>query len=401
MANMPYSMDQVLDLVGAERKGRGNGVWIDVVCPINRKHEIRVNREAGSCSCFHECSNCPHRPEPGHGGITDLYCLFSGIDSRSEAHKQIMTSLFGSNYVQPRIVKNDTPRTTISLDADPSDDESLAPIEVRDKAYRKLLSLCGLTKTHRKDLHDRGFTDDDIKRIGYCSIPQSGLDQITRNIARAGIPLANVPGFIETPTGFKMQPNKSGIFIPYFDALGRIQGLQIRYDIKITSDMSKEEVKQAKQKRYRWFTSGYAKNGKGTNSKNYAYFGDFHEFAKPETGKFAVYVTEGGLKAQTASVLCERVYHKKRPFVAIPGVSCYQTFRALCKKLRESGVTTLVDTFDSDRATNESVMGAITKLKGIAKSYGLEFIHWDFGCKYKGIDDFLLAKEKASKGIVA
>ena len=68
---------------------------------------------------------------------------------------------------------------------------------------------------------------------------------------------------------------------------------------------------------------------------------------------------------------------------------------------------TIVDAFDSDRATNPNVANAIAKLHAIAKEYGYDMKTWDWGTEQKGVDDYLLAqkikreKEEAKRFIVA
>lgn len=396
-SDMPFSMNQVLGLVNAEAKGKGR--WRDVNCPYAKGKEIRVNIEDGTWNCFHECSTCPRHPRPGSSGILDLYCFFANVESRTTAYKQLLNTFYGDSYTPPKYTPQKEKAPVEQMDEDPSDDKSLAPIDVRDKAYRRFLSLCVLTKYHRRELRNRGLSDKDIDRIGYRSVPQAGLRQIADALTGAGVNLDKVPGFyFDKKAGtYNIFPHKSGIFIPYFNVDGKIQGLQIRYDAKITDDMPAETVKELKKKRYRWFSSAYAeyKFGSGTASKNYAYFGSLNLY-KDDNPDRVVYVTEGALKAQVAEVLCKKVYGKQRIFVAVPGVSCYTTFRALCRKLKENGIVRMVDVFDSDRFKNDSVMNAVRTMKEIAKSYGIEFVSWNFGTTQKGIDDFLLAKAQKS-----
>lgn len=405
---MPFTMPQVLDLVNAKYKGKGK--WVDVDCPYAKGQKIRVNLSDGRWNCFHECSSCPRHPRPGSSGILDLYCFFSGVDSRKEAYMKLMDefNLSGSvprTQYKPPVNDIIVPSTPV----DPSNDESLAPIDVRDDTYRKFLSLCTLSKRHRQDLMKRGLKEKDIQEIGYRSVPQAGLNQIAKALVGSGAVLDRVPGFyFDKKSGsYKICPHKSGVFIPYFDIKGRIQGLQIRYDVKITPDMDKKTVKSLKQKRYRWFSSAWlasdsskdGTNDTGTQSKNYAYFGTISSVPEDEE-LTAVYVTEGALKAQTAQSLCKTVYGKSRIFVAVPGVSCYSTFEALCEQLKRRGVSIIVDAFDSDRNTNESVCNAIRRMHTIAVEQGLQFKTWNFGDSEKGVDDFLLAKAIREKKII-
>ena len=397
---MPFTMSQVLSLVNAAAP-KGNGKWVDIQCPYAKGKEIRVNLTDGAWNCFHECSNCPRHPRPGSSGILDLYCFFSGVESRKKAYGILMDTLYGGsqNFVPAKRPVQHVEYST--RPTDPSDDPSLAPIDVRDTAYRKFLDLCILSRRHKTMLKQRGVTDEDIRSIGYRSVPQAGLNQIAKALVGAGVVLDRVPGFFfDKKTGtYKIRPHQSGVFIPYFDLEGRIQGLQIRYDVKVDKTASPEIIKAQKKKRYRWFSSAGDKNETGTQSKNYAYFGTFSK-ASEDVDTSVVYVTEGALKAQTAQSLCKTVYGKDRIFVAVPGVSCYTTFTALCEKLYARGVRVMVDVFDSDRRTNESVMNSIAHMKKIAEENGLQFKAWNFGDSEKGIDDFLLAKAVREKKIV-
>ena len=64
------------------------------------------------------------------------------------------------------------------------------------------------------------------------------------------------------------------------------------------------------------------------------------------------------------------------------------------RHLQSVGVKTVVDAFDSDRASNQSVANAIDKLHKIAaEEFGITMQTWDWGAEQKGVDDYLLAQE--------
>ena len=48
---------------------------------------------------------------------------------------------------------------------------ALSPLK-RDELYRKMLNTLTLQDCDRKDLHSRGFTDEQIERIGFRSVEQ-------------------------------------------------------------------------------------------------------------------------------------------------------------------------------------------------------------------------------------
>lgn len=398
---LPFCMSQVLDLVNAEYQSRGNQVWVDVKCPVNKKQNIRVNLENGTWSCFHECANCPHHPEKGSAGMLDVYCLFRGVSTRSEANKEIREALYGTgNSMSPA-------RAIMPAIKFHSDDVPLASIEVRDRVYRALLSKLPLTATHCNDLVKRGLNKKDIARGMFRSVPQSGLLQVAKSVKDIGYDPKGVPGFYVDKNGeYRLASRKTGYYIPYFDIEGRIEGLQIRYDITITPDMDAETKKALKARRYRWLSS--TRNYKGTGAENFPYFGNhpnLESFCKD--GKLVVYTTEGGLKAFVAESLCESVYGSKRVFAAIPGVTTYDTWRKLIATLKAYALAhnvtlILVDAFDSDRYENPSVERSIGRLKDICENeFGVEFAAWNWGRKYKGCDDYLLARSKYIAGIIA
>lgn len=366
---LPFSAEYVIkDLCNAECKRdvpNSKGELI-VRCPHTGKWiEVNVSKN-GLWKCFRACQACPGNCG---GGILDFYNLFFGLSSRSEAYFAIENSL--GNTENKR--KEEFRRENVTV---AKRQEEIASIEIRDKAYTELLSRLSLSKAHRRHLHSRGFTDEYIDKMGFKSIPQTGMKSIAQLLINHGCQLNGVPGFYSDGDTVALSCYGSGFFIPYRDEKGRIQGLQIRRDIDISDSLSEEEKKKLKQQRYRWFTSS-GKDG-GSSAKNYGYFAPM-----PANGKKIVYATEGGLKAAASACMTGGW------FVAIPGVNCFDAWRNLLTFLKEQGVQTLVDAFDRDRLTNESVARNIEKLHEIAAEYGFEMKEWNWDEKFKGVDDYL------------
>lgn len=89
-----FSMETVLDLVGAKTRGKvTRAVEIEVQCPHgvcgHKKQPIyfSVNLAKGQYNCFHCCSGCPYS-----GGMIDLYCMFTGLDpnNKKEVKKALL-----------------------------------------------------------------------------------------------------------------------------------------------------------------------------------------------------------------------------------------------------------------------------------------------------------------------
>ena len=98
-----FSMETVLDLVGAKTRGKVTRAGeIEVQCPHgvcgHKKQPIyfSVNLAKGQYNCFHCCSGCPYS-----GGMIDLYCMFTGLDPNNKKEvKKAFSSGFGWNSCQ-------------------------------------------------------------------------------------------------------------------------------------------------------------------------------------------------------------------------------------------------------------------------------------------------------------
>ena len=345
---------------------------ITVLCPYTGK-EFEVNlAKGGAWKCFRDCPNCP----VNGGGILDFYRLYHNCSSNKEALAEIRGNISPNERRDFASIKSEmiakAPKTLPTLDS-----------AALNRAYSAFLDELTLSKMHHQDLLNRGFSEDDIKAVGFKTIPQVGLKSIVAVLIQNGVELDGVPGFYRENKEVKMNIYGSGFFIPYRNEKGEIVALQIRRDIEIKDSMTKEQVKEAKTKRYRWLTSsGYENGACATNVPFYGIPGKEHK-------KDVAYVTEGGLKASAAQSISNGW------FTAIPGVTCYAALKTLLEYFKANGVTTIVDAFDSDRASNESVNNAISKIHEIAREYGFEMKNWDWGTKQKGVDDYLLAKKKA------
>ena len=287
---LPFSAEYVVrDLCGAQckREMPNSKGELTVRCPLTNKWiEINVAK-GGVWKCFRGCPDCPGNCG---GGVLDFYNLFFGLKDRGEAFKAIEQSLgIKDNGTKEQYRKEHTVKPKIQKET--------ADIEVRNKTYSEMLKILSLSDAHRKHLLGRGFTDEYIKKIGFRSVPQTGIESLCRILLNRGCQLEGVPGFYKTERGeMALACYGSGFFIPYRDDEGRIQALQIRRDLDINDKCSPEEKKEMKQQRYRWLTSS-GKDG-GSSASNYAYF-----TPPPSriTGKRKVaYATEGGLKAEAA-----------------------------------------------------------------------------------------------------
>lgn len=346
---------------------------LTVRCPIYKDKWIEINvANGGVWCCFRQCPDCPGNAK---GGILDFYQLFFQCGSRKNAREQILESMEKNAVSVKRRQEEVVKPKKLSPIANP---------DMVDKTYRAFLELLPLSKEHLKDLRKRGLSDEDIKVVGFRSVPQIGTTVIAHQLVNAGHVIKGVPGFYETNGQPKMNCNGSGYFIPYRDSENRIIALQIRKDVKITDAMSEEDVLKVKKRRYRWFTSSGEESG--CSASNVPFYG-----IPDKERKDVAYCTEGGLKASVAQSLSSGW------FVAIPGISCFEAWKTLLEYLKSQNVTTIVDVFDTDRISNPIVANNIKKLHTIALEHGYEMKEWNWDAKYKGVDDFLLSQKKKRK----
>src|SRR2546421_13590 len=78
----------------------------------------------------------------------------------------------------------------------PASTQLLAPLDRRDRIYRRLQNALSLDLRHRCELHQRGFIDAEIQARGYRSLPLRGRAALAK-ACHNGHPddLIAVPGF--------------------------------------------------------------------------------------------------------------------------------------------------------------------------------------------------------------
>ncbi len=206
----------------------------------------------------------------------------------------------------------------------------MADVQTRDRVYRALLSVLGLSDAHRAALAARGLTPDAIGQGGYASLPAPASRPAVLRRLRAAldgeIP-ADVPG---------IHPGKllgaAGLLIPARDADGRIVALKVRADDPAAG-------------KYLWLSSarqGGASPGAPCHVPVW-------------TGPVgAVRVTEGPLKADVATRLSGRLT------LGVPGVTAV---RSAVPALRALGARSVVLAWDAD-AAHQRPRRAVARTRG-------------------------------------
>jgi hypothetical protein len=275
----------------------------------------------------------------------------------------------------------------------------LAPLEVRDAVYRRLIQISPATG-HAAELIEgehgllsRGFTEEDFPRFGSLPATAAGRSALARELrmfVRGRFPeyaektsyagVIGVPGFWQDKTGavhLWMETDEAGpmLLIPYRDLAGRIQACQFRRSAGLVGG----------QKRYSWLSTPAKR--KGVSSGTPVHF-TFREGECPAGG--TVLITEGGLKA--------RAFVKRRPkakLLATSGVTCAHELLIAGSR----GHRALIG-FDADHRENKNVCYHLARLIAAreqdAEVHGLEtetrVVVWETaeGRKDKGIDDAAL-----------
>ena len=276
--------------------------------------------------------------------------------------------------------------------------------ENRDAVYTAFLSLLKLTAPHRKALHNRGLTDEDIERGLFRSTPLFGRANLAKKLLEQGLSLENVPGFFKTSrcdenTGevieeWSIYCPDPGYFVPIRNQKGQIVSMQIRLN-KPTTDKNK----------YLFFSSGREtlENGIGAVS-------EIHVEMCSDPPRY-VYITEGPIKGYVSRSLYRRLYDRDDMAVlCVVGTSNFGGISKLLEwLLADYDIETVVEIYDLDKFTNPYVARDRSNLEQEIKKTMLEmrkkladryaagkpkpkYVSFDKD-RYlgKGVDDHLLA----------
>lgn len=323
-----------------------NEIEYKALCPFcgDTKYHLGINRKMDRFHCF----RCKAK-----GNSVSLYAGMFGITNK-EAYKILHN---GDTVLDEKVFAyRENPETPIR------------PIEDRHNVYYDFLSLLKLNRCHFENLERRGLSFNHIHQFMYRSIPTDNVfrREVLEKLASKHN-LLGIPGFyIDEKGDVQMYVKKcGGIFIPICNSEGYIQGLQMRLDVEENSS----------DKKFRWFSSKHFKDGTG---------------AKPwihivgDTTATEICLTEGAMKADITSVLSNG-----HLFMAVPGVNA---IGYLPEVIRNLGVTKVYEAFDMDKRSKPQVKQALIALKNSLDEIGVECQSCSWNPKYKGLDDYFLAK---------
>lgn len=274
-------------------------------------------------------------------------------------------------------------------------------IALWDAVYREMrkifFSLTGsfLYPEHKENLLERGFSIEEIERIGFFSVPRN--EKIIFNGYKCSIrtaiitelekkfnpnSLLKVPGFLKCNKNgsdfvifknsiFNNETKKfedlDAYFIPYIDEERKIAGLQFRLNT-LLKDAS------GKSMRYLWYSS-----------KNISCGSPIDYFTPKElSDDNVILITEGAIKAKYAAS------RLKIRALAEAGVGNYRRLIYVLQKIEEleNKRYRILLALDMDKYTNKDVINAEIKTISILLSlgYSVTLLEWNV-LEGKGIDD--------------
>jgi len=235
-----------------------------------------------------------------------------------------------------------------------------ASIKRRHAVYQSLLKALPLTPNHRKHLVDRGFTQKELNGLCYGSLPNYERRVIVHQLQQQGLKLAGIPGFW-LKNGEVDLHGSPGILIPVRDAIGFIQGLQVRADNPGTGG------------KYRWISSADQYMGVSSGVP-------IHVARPASTTTSDIWITEGPLKADIAA---RRLGYM---VLAVAGVGNWSGVIPVLQQLQPERV---ILAYDMDKNRNTTVRYHLDALITCLVGRGLRVFEADWDTRFKGLDDLI------------
>lgn len=334
----------------------------DIDCPFcNGIKKLNVNSIKGMWRC-NKCNEA--------GNAITLHAKINEIDNKT-AYRDLKNLAKGLPSTYHSAQKEDTKKFP-----------DVAPLFLRNTAYRSLIDRLNLSSSHTEKLHDRGLTDEQIEKFEYRSFPLVGIHSLAKQIIfDSGLSTglkninAQIPGFYDYGEDVKLVKRKSSILIPIRHYTGEISGFQLRFDTG--------------EKRYSWLSSSEKETGatcSGIQNIHFSGF-DYDALRDGEAVVETVNVTEGALKADVCSAL------SGKPFIGILGVNNQSQVPGILDFLKSRGCEMINICFDMDYREKKEVKKALDDFKKKVKDARLEYKMFEWPAEYKGLDDFLLARK--------
>lgn len=260
-----------------------------------------------------------------------------------------------------------------------------SPEELTDMSniWKAYLSKLTLRDEHKRDLLDRGFTEEQIDKFQYKSLPRTPdeANKIMDQLLSEGYDLYKAPGFTVAEDGgaYSTQVMGDAYFCPAWDmGADMLYGMQIR-------NCNKEEAK--KYGKYMWFSAN--KDGYGLSSSQPA---AFYEGKNPDI----ILITEGVLK-------CNLAFEAMGEEYSILGMAGVYGEKGLYPYDRRDLFKDkiVLECFDADFVKNKNVRAASSRIRNnLIDYYGAKMtarMTWDDAGK--GIDDYVSDKNRMHEDV--
>lgn len=236
--------------------------------------------------------------------------------------------------------------------------------EVLDSVYTDVLASFRPVLSTLEDLYRRGFTPDEVQRLGYGRALDD--DRITLSLERkfGRSALTGTPGFWQGNDGIHLfTPNGGQIAVPVRNVDGQISALRIR-----TNNPKRKWI---------WWSYPAVEGFLRPEFKAMVHV----PLHTPDMRNGTVILTEGEIKADLTTlrtgVLC----------LSIPGVSQWSLVIPVLKDL---GVRRVVIAYDADARRKPSVAGALQRCAAALAADGYQIAVAVWPDEFKGIDDLVV-----------
>jgi len=296
-----------------------------------------------------------------YGGIFDLYAHYTGTP-----REMVRDELIARRHDDDGGLGGAGRREDKAFEPPPPEsiESPIADIQIRHETYTALMSMLTLASDHRRNLLERGLSENVMAENGYKTTPVVGGKMIAKRLIESHLCLEGVPGFYKDMAGsWTFANNRRGILIPVRDVRGRIQGLQIRRDDAI-------------RRKFRWVSSSDIQGGvSGCGARGWVHL------AGPVRER--VLLTEGPLKADIVRHLTGETV------LAVPGVHSLKYLEPALVELQEAGVTQVMTAFDMDFLRNPNVQKGYSELVNLLGRLNLRFGTYLWHPVYNGLDDYV------------
>lgn len=375
-----FSASNVFDALGIRYDGSKRNVC--VICPKCGKSDFYMDLSKNFGHCYR--ASCDFKANQ-----TSYYATARGI-SNADARKE-MRAYMGVSFDERKKISSKRKIKQI----DYGKEAPIADIDVRDQVNREIIKMHPFIARHVNDMKKRGLTDEEIKKLHYCSFGYQDETKLAESFLSKGLQLKGVPGFYKNDAGMmQLRELKKGILIPFRSSENKIQGFQLRKNNESLKTWV-ENGEIVKEKKCNWLSS----NGlnEGTKIPSYCHYAcDFiYDFLDdkvyPVIKNHSITITEGGMKGDIIHIL------SGESVVAVAGVNSLAEMKKDFSLWKRLGVQKVVDTFDMDYLTNKNVMKSRKKMKELLEKAGFQYEMrtWDVSVpgnhpELKGFDDYLV-----------